>query len=377
MLASRWTWNLALGRYYKIPPYTILGFADNAGTLVNKNAAYIRSDHMATGFEFLPSPDRRFTLEGFYKRYAHVPVSVRNGISLSNLGGDFNVLGNEAVTSTGKGRTYGIEFFAQQKLTRRFLGILSYTYFRSQYSGADGNFIASAWENNHLLSLTMGYKLNRNWELGLKFRYQGGAPYTPFDEAASRLNYLSVGTGILDYTQLNTRRLQVFNASDLRVDKKWNFKKLTLDAFIDLQNWYTAPSPGYPQYTFKRNEANTDFVTTDGAPSSRMAATPYRSFLKTTKGASPRHSGLSLSFETRINNHFFKAPCRLLLELVSVLLMSHGCLHRFAKIWNFEKVFNLLSSISNRAKVWLKFFEYPYIGKPFLVSGDLQESFIT
>ena len=266
VLANRWTWNLALGRYYKIPPYTILGFADNSGTLVNKNVEYIRSDHIATGFEFLPSPSRRFTLEAFYKRYAQVPVSVRDGISLSNLGGDFNVLGNEAVTSTGKGRAYGVEFFAQQKLTRRFFGILSYTYFRSQYSGADGTYIASAWENNHLLSLTMGYKLGRDWELGLKFRYQGGAPYTPFDEVASRLNYLSVGTGILDYTRLNILRLQAFNASDLRVDKKWNFKKLTLDAFIDLQNWYAASNPGYPQYTFKRNETNTDFVTTNGAP---------------------------------------------------------------------------------------------------------------
>jgi hypothetical protein len=264
VLADRWTWNASVGRYYKIPPYTILGFADNAGTLVNKTARYIRSDHYVTGFEFLSSPALRFTLEGFYKRYAQVPVSVRNGISLSNLGGDFSVLGNEAITSTGSGRSYGFEFFAQQKLTRRFFGILSYTYFKSQYSGADGKLVASGWENTHLLSVTTGYKFGRNWELGVKFRYQGGVPYTPFDEVASRLNYLSVGTGILDYSQLNTLRLNAFHASDLRLDKKWNFRKLTLDVFIDLQNWYAAPNPGYPQYTFQRNEANTAFVTTDG-----------------------------------------------------------------------------------------------------------------
>src|SRR5690606_38094012 len=116
VLADKWTWNSSVGRYYKIPPYTILGFADNNGMLVNKNAKYIRSDHYVTGFEFLPSNDLRFTLEGFYKDYAQVPVSVRNGISLSNLGGDFDVLGNEAITSNGEGRAYGFEFFAQQKL---------------------------------------------------------------------------------------------------------------------------------------------------------------------------------------------------------------------------------------------------------------------
>jgi hypothetical protein len=265
VLANRWTWNTSVGRYYKIPPYTILGFADNNGVLVNKNARYIRSDHYVTGFEFLPSPALRFTLEGFYKRYAQVPVSVREGISLSNLGGDFSVLGNEAVTSTGRGRAYGVEFFAQQKLTKRFFGILSYTWFRSRYSGASGKLVPSAWENRHLLSITTGYKLGRDWELGVKFRYQGGAPYTPFDAAASQLNYLSAGTGILDYSRLNTLRLNAFQASDLRVDKKWNFPKWTLDLFLDLQNWYAASNPGYPQYTFTRNETNTAFATVDGA----------------------------------------------------------------------------------------------------------------
>ena len=266
VLADKWTWNSSVGRYFKIPPYTILGFANNNGVLINKNAKYIRSDHYVTGFEFLPSNNLRFTLEGFYKDYAQVPVSVRNGISLSNLGGDFSVLGNEAITSTGKGRAYGFEFFAQQKLTNRFFGVLSYTYFKSRYSGSEKELIPSAWENTHLLSITTGYKLGRNWELGLKFRYQGGAPYTPFDELASRINYLSAGTGLLDYAQLNTRRLDAFHAADLRIDKKWNFKRLTLDAFLDLSNIYAAANPGYPQYTFKRNEDNTAFVTTDSAP---------------------------------------------------------------------------------------------------------------
>ena len=72
-------------------------------------------------------------------------------------------------------------------------------------------------------------------------------------------------TGILNYADLNTLRLTSFHASDLRIDKKLNFRKLTLDVFIDLQNWYVASNPAYPQYTFKRNEDNTAFVTTDGA----------------------------------------------------------------------------------------------------------------
>lgn len=266
VLADRWTLNASVGRYYKLAPYTILGFADNNNKLVNKSSKYLQSDHYVAGLEYLPNDGLRFTMEGFYKDYANVPVSVREGISLSNLGSDFSVLGNEAVVTNGKGRAYGVEFFAQKKLTDRFFGILSYTFYRSKFSGNNKILSPSSWDNKHLLSITWGYKFPRNWELGLKFRYQGGAPYTAFDEAASRLNYLSLGQGVLDYSQLNANRLTGFHASDVRIDKKWNFKKITLDLFLDVTNWYGAKSPASDSYTFKRNENNTAFITTDGQP---------------------------------------------------------------------------------------------------------------
>jgi len=266
ILADKWTANASIGRYFKIAPYTILGFADNANNLVNKNSLYQRSDHYVAGVEYLPNDGLRFTAEGFYKDYANVPVSISKGISLANLGGDFNVLGNEAVVTNGKGRAYGFEFFAQKKLTNKFFGILSYTFYRSEYAGLDNKLIASAWDNRHLLTVTWGYKFPRNIELGLKFRYQGGAPYSPFDDVASKANYLSLGQGIVDYARLNTQRLGGFNSGDVRIDKKWNFKKMTIDLFLDVTNWYIAKNPAIPTYTFRRNANNTAFLTTNGLP---------------------------------------------------------------------------------------------------------------
>ncbi len=234
--------------------------------MVNKSSKYQRSDHYVAGLEYLPNDGLRFTAEAFYKDYTNVPISVRNGISLANLGSDFNVLGNEAVSTNGKGNAYGVEFFAQKKLTDRFFGILSYTFFRSKYSGADNILVPSSWDNRHLLSVTWGYKFPHNWELGLKFRYQGSAPYTPYDEAASRTNYLSQGQGIFDYSRLNTQRLEAFNGSDVRIDKKWNLKKITIDVFLDVTNWYIAKSSAVPSYTFTRTADNKAFATTDGLP---------------------------------------------------------------------------------------------------------------
>ncbi len=264
VLADKWTANASVGRYFKIAPYTILGFADNNGQLVNKNVDYLQSNQYVAGVEYLPNNDLRFTVEGFYKQYSNVPVSVRDGISLSNLGGDFSVLGNEAVVTTGNGRAYGAEFFAQKKLTKRSFGIVSYTIYKSEYSGLNNVLIPSNWDNRHLLSITWGYKFKRNWELGLKFRYQGGSPFTDFDTTASRLNFLSLGQGVLNFNKVNANRFTAFNAGDVRIDKKWNFKNLTLDLFLDVTNWYGARSPALDSYTFKRNADNTGFITTDG-----------------------------------------------------------------------------------------------------------------
>jgi hypothetical protein len=265
-LNQKLNWNTSFGRYFKIPTYTVLGYLDETGTLANKSTKYIRSDHYVTGFQFLPKEELKFVLEGFYKRYANYPVSVRDGISLANLGGDFNALGNELVVSNGDGQTYGFEFSFQQKLVKKTFAVLSYTFVRSKFSGADGQLIASSWDNRHLLSGLLGRKFKKNWEVGVKYRFAGGAPFTPFDMPASQLNYATLGTGILDYTKLNTERLINFSQIDFRLDKKFNFKRTTLDLYIDVQNLLRFPSPDLPEYTFKRNADNTDFLTTDGQP---------------------------------------------------------------------------------------------------------------
>ena len=113
---GNWTLNSSLGRYYKIPPYTILGFKDNSGKFVNQNTKYIRTDHGVLGIEYLINKSSRITLEAFWKQYANYPVSVRDQVSLANKGGGFEVLGSEAVTSNGDGRTFGTELLIQQNL---------------------------------------------------------------------------------------------------------------------------------------------------------------------------------------------------------------------------------------------------------------------
>jgi hypothetical protein len=295
-IAPKWKVNASVGRYFKMPLYTVLGFRDETGQLVNKNQPYLRSDHLVAGLEFVPTRVLRFTLEGFYKDYADYPVSAFNGNSLANQGGGFGILGNERVLAVGTGEAYGVELFAQQKLTKNLYFTGSYTLFWSKFSNLDGQLVASAWDNRHLLSLLAGYKLPRNWEVGVKYRLQGGIPYTPLDLEASRLNYASLGTGVLDNSRLNALRVGNYSQLDLRVDKKWNFKRLTLDVFVDIQNALNTANPAPPTYTFQRTADGTAFVTTDGQPLRADGSNAVPVLLDNTEGSLLPSVGIVVEF---------------------------------------------------------------------------------
>lgn len=151
-------------------------------------------------------------------------------------------------------------------MTGTVFSVLSYTYVVSEFAGLDGNYVSSAWDYRHLVSGLLGKKLPRNWEFGAKYRFAGGAPATPFDLEASQRNYASLGTGILDYARLNSERLQPFSQLDVRIDKKWNLNRITLDLFLDIANVLGSNTPGFERYTFQRTEDNSGFATTDGNP---------------------------------------------------------------------------------------------------------------
>lgn len=239
---KNWFLNANAGRYFQLPPYTSLGYRDSSNVLVNKknNLKYISSDHLVVGIEHLRSSNTKISLEGFYKSYRNYPLLIEEQISLANLGSDFGVIGDEPVNSNSTGRSYGAELLIQQSIMSGYYGIAAYTYVRSEFTNGGSNYVPSSWDNRHILSLTGGKQLKRNWEIGVKFRYFSGAPFTPFDREASAQKQVwdITRTGVPDYTSINTQRLPATHQLDLRIDKKYFYRKTVLNIYLDIQNVY-------------------------------------------------------------------------------------------------------------------------------------------
>jgi hypothetical protein len=249
--SSSWKLNASVGRYFKIPTYTMLGFQNNSGEFINKSNRYTQSDHYVFGVEYNLSPSARFTVEAFRKDYSQYPVSVLDGVSLANKGAGFEVLGNEAVVDTGSGLSKGIEVLFQQKLSNNFYGILAYTLFSSEFSGIDNVRLPSVWDSGNLLTFTGGYKLPKNWEVSLRYRYAGATPFAPTDTAATLITYPQV---IIDYSRLGENKLSTFKQGDFRLDKKWNFEKLSFNFYIEIQNFLAQENPRPDEYTLARTD---------------------------------------------------------------------------------------------------------------------------
>ncbi|KIO42843.1 TonB-dependent receptor [Sanguibacteroides justesenii] len=246
-LTPFWYINFNVGRYYQLPSYTTMGYANAEGLLVNKDnhLKYISTDHYVAGIEFRIGDLTRITLESFYKKYDHYPVSLLDSIVLANKGTDYVAVGDEPVKSSGEGRAYGIEFMLRTQKLFGLTASVAYTYYYSEFKKMDKNFrptsvyIPSSWDNRHIFSLTAIRKFG-NWDIGMKWRYANGAPSTPYDAKTSSLivAWDAKHQPYYDYSRFNSERASAFHQLDIRVDRSFYFHRWSLILYADIQNIY-------------------------------------------------------------------------------------------------------------------------------------------
>lgn len=265
------------GRYFRLPPYTAMGYKDENGTFINKenNIAYIGVDHFIFGGEYLPKENIQFVLEGFYKSYFNYPFSLQDSISIAARPADFGVIGNEKVTSTSEGRAYGGELSGRVRIANTLNFIFSYTYVVSEFKDKNGEYVPTAWDSRNIISTTGTYNFGKDWSVGFKWRFSGGLPYTPYDLENSALVpvWNTEGKALVDYNMLNSLRLEPFHQLDLRVDKKFFFPKWSLMLYIDIQNAYNFQLNAQ-DYIVREKDANGDFITTDNGSKYQLERIP-------------------------------------------------------------------------------------------------------
>lgn len=239
--------NAAVGLFHQEPFFPDI-YPVSGG---NPDITHTRSLHASVGAFWQIRESLTLETTGFYK---HI---TRNIVGSNQIVWREGEAAREGRSNLGIGRIYGGELLLKKRQDNdcpKFLkmekcfGWLSYTLLRSERKdSSDTPWRLFDFDQTHIMTLILSGAWRRGWEAGLRFRLASGNPTTflqggIFDADADQ--YIAIPGPI------NGGRLPVFHQLDLRVDKKFVFKKWILTLYLDIQNVYNFRAKEFTRYNY-------------------------------------------------------------------------------------------------------------------------------
>jgi len=246
----------SVGRYRQAPSYV---WVINP---YNRDLKALKSNLILGGVEYLLREDLLFDVEIYHKTLTNLPagatpetsylILTNSGVGYGGRDDDFGSFGYRPLTSTGKGRAYGIEFQLQKRYTPAgYYGQAGLSLGRSRYTAPNGKTYPGQYEQALTFNLSAGYKPNPRWEYSGKFRFWTGSPYTPqYRPSDNNGKIVNLPEEYL------SKRLAPGHHLDLRVDRRFDFRKLGMVVFLDIQNVYNNYLQVPPRYDFWKDEVD-------------------------------------------------------------------------------------------------------------------------
>ncbi|MCX6136336.1 MAG: TonB-dependent receptor [Ignavibacteriales bacterium] len=206
--------NLAWGKYVQSPAsYQI---SPDPRNLLLKSSAAV---HYVVGIEHRLADDTRVTVEAYHKELSNLIVAPDS----SNL-----------LLNTGSGYARGIEFSLQKKFTEGFVGSASYSYSISKRRDKSSQALYDfEYDRPHIVNLIGGMEIGKGWQLGAKFQFASGNPYTPVIGVVRKGGVFYLVDG-----DANSARYPDYHKIDVRVDKQFILGGWALTVYLDLWNVY-------------------------------------------------------------------------------------------------------------------------------------------
>jgi hypothetical protein len=201
-----------------------------------------RAMHYGVGIEQQLTRSIELSVEGFYKQLDELVV-VKSDVTRPS---------GTSYANTGSGRVFGGELLARWKNDGRFFGWISYTLSRSERRDApDQPTHIFERDQTHIFTMLGSYRLGSGWELGARWRYVTGNPYTPFVGGVADLD---AGAYAAIAGPPNSARSEAFHRLDVRIEKKWTVGSGSVSAYLDFQNVYNRKNPEGRSYNYNYSQ---------------------------------------------------------------------------------------------------------------------------
>jgi TonB family protein len=222
----------AVGLYHQAPEAD-----DLSAVFGNPTLGLSRALHVSLAMQVKITGTLSVELVGFYKQLEQL-VS-RNEAPTPPLA--------RALTQDGFGRSYGGQILLRQELLKGFFGWITYSLSRSERQDhPDRAFRLFDYDQTHVLGVVASYEY-RGWAAGVRFRYTSGMPRTPvigafFDGRGDQYQPI--------FGAQNSTRIPDFVQLDIRLEKTFNFRRASLNVFVDVQNVTNRANPEEIVYNY-------------------------------------------------------------------------------------------------------------------------------
>jgi len=230
-LTDRTTFNASAGQFFQNLPLGFIMQKEEYRELKDPE-----SRHLIAGFTHNLTEDTRLTVEGYIKQYFNFPMdtaTTETFIADEIISRGF--LSNyDHIVDNGRARSYGVEATVQKKLVEGIYGLVSGSYFKSEFRDLTGEWSNRVIDNQATFAVEGGYKPNNKWQYSARWIFAGGAPYTPLDQELSAL----FGRSVYDESRVNAERNPAYHSLNLRVERRYNWRKSSMVVFLSIWNVY-------------------------------------------------------------------------------------------------------------------------------------------
>jgi TonB family protein len=214
----------------------------------NPRVSSEHATHVGFGYEWKPSRMWSVDSEIYFVRRRDLVIFT--GDLVANDDGTFSPVN---FINAGKRRTYGFEIMIKREISERAFGWLSYTFSRAQQRNPSyTRWIASSFDQPHVLNAVGSYKLGKGYEMGLRFQLASGRPETPVIGAT-----YNADTGGYEAVrgELRSTRIPTFRQIDFRVEKQWLYERWSLGLYLDIINVTNFENVEATEYDYRYRES--------------------------------------------------------------------------------------------------------------------------
>ncbi len=229
---NNWWFTSAYGRHHILPD----NFGDYVAPFGNPDLKQPTATHYELGIENQLANDMLWKFEVYYKDLDNIIIGRPGQTYYSSLTDDeYNDL--PLYTNDADGKAWGMEFFLNKNLTERWYGWLSVAYSRTfRTNNLTGDDFSYNYDQPVIINSVANYKLNKDWQIGFKWRYQSGQLITPLEGSVQDADDPALYNPI--YGHLNSERLPAYHKLDVRADRTYRFSGWEMDFYAEILNLY-------------------------------------------------------------------------------------------------------------------------------------------